>query len=312
MKKFFTTTLKGLAMGTANVIPGVSGGTIALIVGIFERLINSLKSFNITAIKLFFTGKFKEFAKHTDLAFLCEVLLGIAVAVITVAKLFKFLFAEYPVFIWAFFFGLVLASIYYVGKTVNKWNIWTILFLSLGTGIALLIAFGTPAQENANIVYLLVCGVVAACSMILPGLSGSYVLVLMGNYQLVMIDAVDMLTKNPLEACKILIPVAVGAAVGLLAFAHLLAWIFKKFHDQTISLLTGFIIGSMPIIWPWKESISTIMKDGTEKVTGYNWQLPEINSELFIAVALIIVGGGIIILTETLAKKKEEKKSDEQ
>lgn len=296
-------------MGTANVIPGVSGGTIALIVGIFERLINSLKSFNLTAIKLFFTGKFKEFAKHTDLAFLCEVLLGIAIAVITVAKLFKFLFAEYPVFIWAFFFGLVLASIYYVGKTVGKWNVWSILFLLIGTGIALLIAFGTPAQENDNIFYLLLCGVVAACSMILPGLSGSYVLVLMGNYQLVMIDAVDMLTKSPLEACKILVPVVIGAAVGLFAFAHLLAWIFKKFHDQTISLLTGFIIGSMPIIWPWKEQITAIMKDGSEKVTGYNWQLPDVNSEFFIALVLIIVGAAIIVLTETLAQKKEEKQN---
>lgn len=310
MKKFFTTALKGLAMGTANVIPGVSGGTIALIVGIFERLINSLKSFNLTAIKLFFKGRFRDFAKHTDLAFLCEVLLGIAIAVITVAKLFKFLFAEYPVFIWAFFFGLVLASIYYVGKTVNRWNFWSILFILLGTGIALLIAFGTPAHENDNILYLFICGVVAACSMILPGLSGSYVLVLMGNYQLVMIDAVDMLTKNPLEACRILVPVVIGAVIGLLAFAHFLAWIFKKFHNQTISLLTGFIIGSMPIIWPWKNQITSIMKDGSEKVIGYNWNLPEMNSEFFLALVFIIVGVAIIVLTETLAQKKEERQNE--
>ncbi|MCF0206686.1 MAG: DUF368 domain-containing protein, partial [Bacteroidales bacterium] len=294
--------------GTANVIPGVSGGTIALIVGIFERLINSLKSFNITAIKLFFTGKFKEFAKHTDLAFLFEVLLGIAIAVISVAKLFKFLFAEYPIFIWAFFFGLLLASIYYVGKTVTKWNIWSIIFCIVGTAIACLIAFGTPAQQSDNFLYLVLCGVVGACSMILPGLSGSYVLVLMGNYQLVMIDAVDMLTKSPLESMKILLPVVIGAVVGLVAFAHLLAWIFKKFHDQTIALLTGFIIGSMPIIWPWKEQITTILSNGDEKVIGYNWMLPQVDGEMFLAVAYILIGAALIIITETLASKINQKK----
>lgn len=306
MKDFIYNFLKGMGMGAANVIPGVSGGTIALITGIFERLINSIKSFNLTALKLFFTGKWKAFAEHVDLKFLVAVFLGIAAAILSVAKLFEFLFANYPVYIWAFFFGLIIASIYYVGRTVNKWNLGSLLFFAIGTGIALLIAFGTPAQENHNFLYLILCGVVGTCSMILPGLSGSYVLLLMGNYEYVMIDAVNMLTTSPWEGIKILIPVVIGAVIGLLAFAHLLSWIFKNFHDQTVALLTGFILGSTPIIWPWKHAITNALKDGTEKVVGYQWQWPAINTEFFIALVIMLLGAAIIIVTEQLASKKEK------
>ena len=306
MKDFIYNFLKGMGMGAANVIPGVSGGTIALITGIFERLINSIKSFNLTALKLFFTGKWKAFAEHVDLKFLVAVFLGIAAAILSVAKLFKFLFENYPVYIWAFFFGLIIASIYYVGRTVNKWNLGSILFFAIGTGIALLIAFGTPAQENHNFLYLILCGVAGTCSMILPGLSGSYVLLLMGNYEYVMIDAVNMLTTSPWEGIKILIPVVIGAVIGLLAFAHLLSWIFKNFHDQTVALLTGFILGSTPIIWPWKHAVTNALKDGTEKVVGYQWQWPAINTEFFIALVIMLLGAAIIIVTEQLASKKEK------
>ena len=306
MKDFIYNFIKGMGMGAANVIPGVSGGTIALITGIFERLINSIKSFNLTALKLLFTGKWKAFAQHVDLKFLVAVFLGIAAAILSVAKLFKFLFENYPVYIWAFFFGLIIASIYYVGRTVNKWNLGSILFFAIGTGIALLIAFGTPAQENHNFLYLILCGVAGTCSMILPGLSGSYVLLLMGNYEYVMIDAVNMLTTSPWEGIKILIPVVIGAVIGLLAFAHLLSWIFKKFHDQTVALLTGFILGSLPIIWPWKNALTSVMKDGTEKVIGYQWQWPAINTEFFIALVITLLGAAIIIVTEQLASKKEK------
>ena len=307
MKGFIINMIKGMAMGTANVIPGVSGGTIALITGIFERLIQSIKSFDLTALKLFFTGKWKEFAKHTDFTFLFSVVIGIVIAIISVAKLFEFLFANYPVYIWAFFFGLLLASIYYVGRTVNKWSLGSVIFFLIGTGIALLIAFGTPAQENHNFFYLILCGVVGTCSMILPGLSGSYVLLLMGNYEYVMIDAVSMLTKQPMESIKILLPVVIGAVVGLLAFAHLLSWIFGKFHDQTVSLLTGFILGSMPIIWPWKDQVMTTLSDGTEKVIGYQWHLPALNGEFVWALLFILLGAAIIVVTESLGSQKPQK-----
>lgn len=297
MNQYLANFFKGIAVGTANVIPGVSGGTIALITGIFERLINALKSFNLTALKLLFKGDIKGFIKHTDFWFLVSIGLGVITAILTIAKVFDFLFAQYPIYLWSFFFGMILVSIYYVGITIEKVNIKTIIAFIIGTAIAVYIAFGTPAKENSNLIYLLICGAVATCSMILPGLSGSFVLVLMGNYQLIMIDAVNDLNL------KILIPVAIGGVVGLLAFSHLLSWIFKNYRDITISVLTGFILGSMPIIYPWKNEIITYF-GSEEKVTGYSYYFPEINIEFAIALLIIMIGASIIILTEKMAKNK--------
>ena len=296
MNQYIANFLKGIGVGSANVIPGVSGGTIALITGIFERLINALKSFNLTAIKLFFTGKFKEFAKHTDLWFLASVGCGVVVAILSIARLFEFLFDKYPIYLWSFFFGMILVSIYYVGITIEKFNWKVVLSFLIGTAIALLIAFGTPANENSNILYLMICGAVATCSMILPGLSGSFVLVLMGNYQLIMIDAVNDLNL------QILLPVVLGGVVGLLAFSHLLSWIFKNYRDITIAVLTGFILGSMPIIWPWKNDVITYF-GSKEKVIGYEYYFPEFNMEFATALVIMLIGAALIILTEKMAKK---------
>ena len=296
MNQYIANFFKGIGIGSANVIPGVSGGTIALITGVFERLINALKSCNLTAIKLFFSGKFKEFAQHIDLWFLASLGSGVVVAILSIARLFEFLFAEYPIYLWSFFFGMILVSIYYVGITIEKFNWKVVLSFIIGTAIALLIAFGTPANENSNILYLMICGAVATCSMILPGLSGSFVLVLMGNYQLIMIDAVNDLNL------KILIPVVIGGVVGLLAFSHLLSWIFKNYRDITIAVLTGFILGSMPIIWPWKNDVITYF--GSEaKVTGYEYYLPEFNMEFATALVIMLIGAALIVLTEKMAKK---------
>ena len=296
MNQYIANFLKGIGVGSANVIPGVSGGTIALITGIFERLINALKSFNLTAIKLFFTGKFKEFAKHTDLWFLASVGCGVIVAILSIARLFEFLFDRYPIYLWSFFFGMILVSIYYVGITIEKFNWKIVLSFLIGTTIALFIAFGTPANENSNVFYLMICGAVATCSMILPGLSGSFVLVLMGNYQLIMIDAVNDLNL------QILLPVVLGGVIGLLAFSHLLSWIFKNYRDITIAVLTGFILGSMPIIWPWKNDVITYF-GSEEKVIGYEYYFPEFNMEFATALVIMLIGAALIVLTEKMAKK---------
>jgi len=279
-------------MGAANVIPGVSGGTMALITGIFERLIDAIKSFNIRAIKLLFSFKFKEFARHVDLYFLIAVFAGIAIAIITLARLFGFLFENYPVYIWSYFFGLVLASVYFVGKTVNNWGISVIITFVIGTSAAIIISVLNPATENNGLIYLLICGVVAMCSMILPGLSGSFVLILMGNYQLVMINAVNE------RDLGILIPVVIGAGLGLLVFSHILSWVFKRYRDQTISLLTGFILGSLSILWPWQKLIylknemdEIILKKGEPIVMKYERILPEaFNMEVVLAIVFMIIG----------------------
>lgn len=298
--------LKGIAMGAANVIPGVSGGTIALITGIFERLINAIKSFNLQAIKLLFGLKLKEFAKYVDLYFLLSVFGGITLAIITLARLFDFLFTNYPVYIWSYFFGLVLASVYFVGKTVGSWKTSVVITFIIGTTIAVIISVMNPATENSGLLYLLLCGVVAICSMILPGLSGSFVLILMGNYQLVMIDAVN--DRN----LEILIPVGLGAVVGLLAFSHILSWVFKRYRDQTISLLTGFILGSLSVLWPWQKLIymkdtagEIILKKGEPIVMKYERILPEaFNSEVIFAILFAIAGIISIWAIEKAAETK--------
>lgn len=308
IKHYFSLLLKGMGMGAANVIPGVSGGTIALITGIFEPLIHSLKSFNLKAVRMLFTGKWKELADHINLDFLIAVFLGIGISIFSLAKLLGFLFENYPVYIWSYFFGLILASVYFVGKTVGKWNWAVIISFLVGTSIALAITFFKPAQENQSLYYLLICGVVAVCSMILPGLSGSFVLVLMGNYQLVMIDAVSELNL------KVLLPVVIGAGVGLLAFSHFLSWIFKKFKDQTISLLTGFILGSLLMLWPWKDPVYSLATSGDfllnrsgEKILeGYQFLLPDFASgSTWFGLLCIVIGIFSIVIIELTASKKD-------
>lgn len=307
IKNYISIILKGFAMGAANVIPGVSGGTIALITGIFERIIDAIKSFDGTAIKLFFIGKFKEFAKHVDLYFLIAVFSGAVASVVTLAKLLEYLFTNYPVFVWSFFFGLILASVYYVGKTIKKWNLSVVITFVIGTAIALVITFMNPATQNDSFFYLILCGVVAICSMILPGLSGSFILILMGNYELVMIQAVNNVD------IKILIPVIIGAGGGLIAFSHILSWIYKKYKDQTISTLTGFILGSLGILWPWKneiykidESGNFLLKEGEKIIQGYDRFIPNsINTEVIFAIILMIAGIITISLIEKIASNKE-------
>ncbi len=225
MIKYVSLILKGIALGTANVIPGVSGGTIALITGIFERLINAIKSFDFIALKFLFQGKIKAFIQHTDLYFLIAVFAGVGIAIISLAKLFEYLFANYPVYIWSYFFGLILASVYFVGNYVKKWNLSAITATVIGAAIALSISFVSPATENQSVGYLILCGVAGICSMILPGLSGSFILILMGNYELVVIEAINNFRLD------ILIPVLIGAVIGLIAFSHILSWVLK---DSTI------------------------------------------------------------------------------
>ncbi len=297
MKAFIYNILKGIAMGAANVIPGVSGGTIALLTNIFERLVDSIKSFNLKAFKLLFKGKFKDFSAHTDFRFLISLLLGIVIAIFTLAKLLEFLFEKYPILVWAFFFGLILASVYFIGKRVDKWILSVIVTGLIGAAIAVVITVLNPAQENDAIWYVFICGMVAACSMILPGLSGSFILILMGNYQLVWIESVNNLDM------KILIPLVLGAGFGLLGFSYLLSWVFKRFKDQTLSLLTGFIIGSLTVLWPWKETITEaqqpvkqilILPDPSEH-SHYFW----------FSIALMVIGFLSIWILEKIAGKKD-------
>lgn len=305
LRTYFLLFLKGMGMGAANVIPGVSGGTVAMITNIFERLINAIKSFDVTALRLIMKGRIRECIAHTDLYFLVAVFSGAVVSVFSLAKLLGFLFDTYPVNVWSYFFGLILASVYFVGRTVGRWSIGVIVVFCIGTAIAAAISLLSPATSNDSIPYLVVCGVAGICSMILPGLSGSFVLVLMGNYELIMIEAVSTLNL------KILVPVAVGMVVGLIAFSHFLSWVYRKWKDQTVSILTGFIFGSLIILWPWKTPIyridgagAFIMKNGEKIIQGYQRFLPEPDMAVFWAALFMAVGVVTVVVMELLARKK--------
>ncbi len=292
--------LKGVAMGAANVIPGVSGGTIAFITGIYDKLIDSLKKLDLKALKLLFSFKLKEFATYINFNFMLVLFAGVGVSLVSLGKLLKWLFAEYPIEVWAFFFGLIVASVYSVGKAIKKWNSSSIGGILLGTIIAVALAFLKPATESENFVYLIICGVVAICSMLLPGLSGSFVLILMGNYQLIMLTAVPELNIS------IIAPVAIGALIGFIALSHFISYMLNKHELSTIGTLTGFILGSLLIIWPWKSEVflkdengEFLIKKGEKIVMGYNWQMPDFSeNQTIIALILIAVGAALVILLD--------------
>ncbi|MEE3448521.1 MAG: DUF368 domain-containing protein [Bacteroidales bacterium] len=307
--------LKGFSMGLANVVPGVSGGTIALLTGIFERFINALKSFDIQALKLLSAFKFKEFAQHTDLLFLVVLLLGEGISIITAASLLEYLFQiNNGIYVWAFFFGLIIASVYYIGKTIKKFNFVIILFMLVGTALAYGASIITPASENDNPFYLVFCGAIAICDMLLPGISGSYTLILLGNYKLIVIDAVSHMEW------RILVPVAIGAGIGFLAFARFLSWLMKNYGQETTALLTGFVFGSLGFLWPWKHPIIQVDANGLENidkhgkpiVEGYDKYLPDFSSDTFIAIALIILGIVLLCTIEEISARKLQKENSKK
>ena len=286
-------------MGIANVIPGVSGGTIALITEIYEELINSLKLLDISALKMLLSFDISGFIKHTNLYFLLAVFGGSIASIFSIANLFKYLFTNYPILIWAFFFGLIIASIYFVAKRINKWNFPTLLSLVIGTSIAISLSFMTPATENANLFFVFLCGIIGISGMMLPGLSGSFILILMGNYELLMVTAVTDLNITLLAIFFI------GSAFGLMSFSHVLSWVFKHYKNATLALLTGFILGSLSIIWPWKAVSESIIFNGKEKIIAYKWYIPnEFNQETIIAISLIFIGILSVYTLEYFAPKK--------
>ena len=307
MREHIAHFLKGFAMGVANVIPGVSGGTIALLTGIFERLINALKSFDVEAVRLLLKFKFKEFAQHVDFGFLVAVFLGVGVSIISVAKLLEFLFQSYPVYVWSFFFGLILVSVWFVGKSIGKLDVPAVISFVAGAVVAFGLSVMNPATENTAFWYLIICGAVAICSMILPGLSGSFVLILMGNYQSIMIYAVSHFDMG------IIIPVGIGVVVGLLAFSHFLSWLLSRYARQTMAVLTGFIFGSLGTIWPWKNPVYLmqdgveVLKNGKPIIQSYQMYFPqEFSVEVVVAILLMIAGMAALCALERSSEKAKE------
>ena len=299
--------LKGAAIGAANVIPGVSGGTMAFITGVYERLINALSGIDKELLTLIKRGDFKGVVEKMDLIFLMKVMLGVLLGVVSLGLILKPMFENYPKQTWGFFFGLILASIYFVGRLVTKWSPGTMVALVIGVAIAAGVSVLPPAQESTNFFYLMLCGAVAMCSMVLPGVSGSYVLLLMGNYQLIMLDVVHGVTHGNFEKVSLLVPVMLGAVLGLLAFAKVLRWIFREFHNVAVALLTGFVAGSLVVIWPWKNEVIATLVVGEvtkDKVTGYEWFMPDMGLQAnWGIIALMVAGAGLVFGIEWAGSK---------
>ncbi len=293
-------------MGAANVIPGVSGGTIAFITGIYERLIDALRSFNVKALAYLLKRDFKGFAQHVDLGFLMALGLGVISSVFTLAKVLKSAYEYHPTLVGAFFFGLIFASIFSVGKMVKQWRSIEVVAVLIGLGIAVALAFLNPTEENTNPLYLAVCGVVAMCSMIIPGISGSFILILMGNYKLIVLDAVNNLRQmNFAESLPILIPVGIGAVLGLAALSHVLSWLFKRYHDTAVALITGFVAGSLVIIWPWKMVTESIEIKGKIKSIAWAREFPDMMiGETWLALGFLVFGISLIVLMEKLSSRE--------
>ncbi|WP_456461371.1 DUF368 domain-containing protein [Lutibacter sp.] len=298
-RHYFIIILKGIAMGAADVVPGVSGGTIAFISGIYEELLTSISSINFGTLKLLKTKGIKATWKAINGNFLVSLLSGIFISIISLAKLISWLLEHKPILVWSFFFGLVLASILYVGRQITKWNSRIIVSLLMGAGIAYYITTLQPLiSSNSSPLFLFLAGALAICAMILPGISGAFILVLLGAYKPVL----EAIHTRDLKLLTILV---FGAIVGLLSFSKVLNWLFNHYKNFTLAVLTGFILGSLNKIWPWKETLTWRVNSHGIKVP-FNQQsiLPfsfEGDSQILPAIILLIIGFLTIILLEKIA-----------
>ena len=292
-----------MGMGAADVVPGVSGGTIAFITGIYEELINSIKGINLEAFKLFFSGRWRSFWKQINGNFLLAVFAGIFISVLSLARLLEYLLEHQAVLIWSFFFGLVLASSYVVSRKISQWQYPKIVALLGGIGVAFYITSVTPTTTTDASWFVILSGGLASCAMILPGISGSFILLLLGKYTFALHAVNERIILD-------LLLLGVGAVSGLILFANLLSWLLKKYHDITIAVLVGFMIGSLNKTWPWKETLETILVEGELKPLVEKNILPSLGNpenQFWMALLLAAAGIALILLIEIgLTRNKKE------
>ena len=296
--KYVGVAFKGACMGAADVIPGVSGGTIAFLMGIYQELLDSIKSVNGEAFKLLFKGKILEFWKHINGNFLASLFAGILVSVFSLARLMKYLLEFHPIQLWSFFFGLILASAIYILKGLDKWSVQNIISLIIGVGIAAFICVASPAQTPDALWFIFLSGAIAICAMILPGISGSFILLLLGKYAFVMTAVTEL-------NIPVLVVFAAGCGIGIISFSHFLSWLLKKFYMLTIALLSGFMLGSLLKVWPWKVPGAAegfdypALPAQFEQVTG-------LDAQLGTSVAFAVLGLAIVLVIEFVAAKGQK------
>ncbi len=295
--------VKGICMGSADIIPGVSGGTIALITGIYQKLLAAIKSFDIIFFKKLFSFKLKEAFSGTHIKFLAFLLSGIALAILSLARVMHWLLNNLPVQTWAFFFGLILASIFVVSKKVEKWNLKTGLFFLFGILAGYLLVGLIPVTTPDALWFIFISGFIAICAMILPGISGAFILLILGKYEFI-----TGVIKNPfsIENIIVIIVFVIGCVSGLLSFSRLLNFLLSRFHAVTLAFLTGLMAGSLRKIWPWKQTLESTVIRGKEYILREANILPDnFDKGVVLAISVAVVGLFIVLLLEKVSEKKE-------
>ncbi|NVJ87153.1 MAG: DUF368 domain-containing protein [Algoriphagus sp.] len=294
-KKYLLTYLKGMAMGAADIVPGVSGGSIALITGIYQQLLNSINSFNRENLSLLLQWELKKFFKSVNGTFLLSLLLGILTSIFTLSKLITYLMDVHPIPLWSFFCGLILVSAFIILKEIKRWHLGVILALIVGTLLAWWVTELPPTSSPDAIWFTFIAGAIAICAMILPGISGSFILLILGKYEniLAAVSERDFLTLGVF---------ALGCVVGILSFSRLISWLLRKFYATTIGLLSGFMLGSINKLWPWKIVTQyRISSSGEEKpfLTENLWPseyLAQVGQEPNLGLAIAGFLGGIVLV----------------
>ncbi len=326
----FSLILKGILMGAANKVPGVSGGIVAFVMGFYEEFINSLQKFNLKAIKLFFNGRFKSFYCYVNGRFLTLLFSGMIISYFSISKLLDYLIERHELYVWSVFFGMIVGSILYIYKDFKSWNSKTIVFAFVGIAMGVSISFLNPATQNDHLWFVFFCGMISVTGMALPGFSGSFILILLGNYVLLLVDSVNVLfdtfvylfsgdfsfmsDPNHIRLLKVLLVFTLGSIVGLVSLSHLLSYILKRYKNRTLALIMGFITRSLGVVWPWKETLfkqnefGTLLMDssGQPIIENYQRYMPEFNSQTMYALLLIIFGAAIVLGLDWYGKKRNK------
>lgn len=324
--KFFL-VLKGLGMGAANKVPGVSGGVVAFVAGFYEEFIFSLQRINGKAFKLLINGRFLSFYRYINGRFLGLLIFGMVISYFSISKLLDFLIVNYELYVWSVFFGMIIGSIYYISKDFTDWRKNTYIAILIGTLVGLGISFLDPAKENDNLLFVFLCGVISVSGMTLPGFSGSFILILLGNYVLLLVDSVNALydtlheiiqgdfgfinNSERIHMLKVLAVFTFGSLVGLVTFSHILNYILKHYKSVTISSIIGFIIGSLGVVWPWKKTVYKLNEQGgfifdstgAKIVENYKRFIPSWNNETLLAIGFIVLGILIVLALEWYGQK---------
>ena len=326
----FSLILKGVLMGAANKVPGVSGGIVAFVMGFYEEFINSLQKFNLKAIKLFFNGRFKSFYRYVNGRFLTLLFSGMIISYFSISKLLDYLIERHELYVWSVFFGMIVGSILYIYKDFKSWNTKTIVFAFVGIAMGLSISFLNPATQNDHLWFVFFCGMISVTGMALPGFSGSFILILLGNYVLLLVDSVNVLfdtfvylfsgdfsfmsDPHHIRLLKVLLVFTLGSIVGLVSLSHLLSYILKRYKNRTLALIMGFITGSLGVVWPWKETLfkqnefGALLMDssGQPIIENYQRYMPEFNSQTMYALLLIVFGAAIVLGLDWYGKKRNK------